>query len=885
MADASLNTPAIIYRKDYKKPDFLIKTVDLQFELAEKDTRVKARLTLQRDADAAADASLRLDGEQLDLQILEIDGLAVAEAHYQIDKDSLHIHQLPDQFELYTEVVIQPQDNASLSGLYQSSGNFCTQCEAEGFRRITYFLDRPDVMARYQTTITADKQKYPVLLSNGNKMNTQDLGDGRHQVKWIDPHPKPSYLFAVVAGDLRCHSGEFRTASGRDVRLEIWVEPQNIDFCEHALQSLKNAMLWDEQTYGREYDLDIYMIVAVNDFNMGAMENKGLNVFNAKYVLSSQTTATDQDFEDIEAVIGHEYFHNWTGNRVTCRDWFQLTLKEGLTVYRDECFTADMTSAPVKRIKDVDMLRLAQFPEDSGPMSHSIRPDSYMEMNNFYTSTVYNKGAAVIRMYETLLGKDGFRKGMDLYFQRHDGHAVTCNDFRAAMADANQVNLDQFERWYDQAGTPQIEAHGDYDAAKQRYTLTLSQTPLKADAHWQAWHIPVKIGLLDAEGNDMPLQLSNEAANSSDASLLNLTQAKQSFCFEQVKSAPIASLFRDFSAPINLNMDYDTEQLAFLMSYDSDPFNRREAGQTLAQQEILNLVTAIQQDQPLQLSKLFSDAFGKLLNDDSLDGTYRALALKLPDQRVLAQAMDVIDVDALHQAHRFMQHGLAEAHQSALLDIYRDQHDTGTYSKTADAVAKRHLKNRALSYLAHLDQVDYANIAELLQHQFKSANNMTDQQAALRCLLDREDDAFIEPLAEFYNTWQAYPLVLDKWFSVQAISSRTDSFQRVLDLSQHSDFTLKNPNRARSLLSVFSQNQVRFHQADGAAYVFYADQVLTMDAFNPQTASRLVSAFNQWKRFDTDRQHLMQAQLQRIHQHPNLSKDVYEIVNRSLNQA
>ncbi len=882
MTDLS-TTPQAILRSDYRAPDFWVDTVNLRFDLEESDTRVNARIAFKRNPDAKADAPLCLHGEQLQLEALSIDGKAVED--YQLDDNSLTINAVPDAFILESTVIIQPQDNTSLSGLYQSSGNFCSQCEAEGFRRITYFLDRPDVMAKYSTTIVADKERYPVMLSNGNRISTEDLGDGRHQVLWQDPFPKPSYLFALVAGNLKAHRGEYMTMSGRKVQLEIWVEPQNIDYCEHALVSLQKSMQWDEQTYGLEYDLDIYMIVAVSDFNMGAMENKGLNVFNAKYVLSSPETATDEDYENIEAVIGHEYFHNWTGNRVTCRDWFQLTLKEGLTVYRDECFTADMTSEAVKRIKDVDILRMAQFPEDAGPMAHPIRPESYIEMNNFYTVSVYNKGAAVIRMYETLLGKDGFRQGMDLYFQRHDGHAVTCDDFRAAMADANGADLEQFERWYDQVGTPQLHLKGEYDAENQTYTLHCQQAPKQHQEDWQPWHIPLAVGLLDAQGKDIRLQQVGHEDSAEGTMLLEMTEVTQSFSFANINQAPTPSVLRHFSAPVELSLSQDKSQLAFLLAHDSDAFNRREAGQKLAQQQILELVEAHQNGRELHIDSLYLEAFGQLLQDDSLDGAYRALALKLPKPRLVAQAMDVIDVEALHHAYHYLTTELATHYRAEMLAIYQAHHQAGKpYVYQKNDVAARQISNAMLSYLASLE--NDKELSDLVLAHYQQGNNMTDQEAALKALLQREDELYRQPLADFYQRWHHDPLVLDKWFHLQAASERQDNFERVLSLAEHPDFTLSNPNRARSLINIFaSQNLRHFHRADGQGYAFLADKVLAMDTLNPQTAARLVSAFNQWQRFDTERQALMRAQLQRIHDKKGLSKDVFEIVSRNLQSS
>lgn len=882
--NASQVPPQPIYRKNYRQPDYWIRTVDLAFELGDKVTTVRSRLTLQNNAAVnSGGRPLVLNGERLKLKSIQLDGRPLEKSEYRVESELLFISSVPTgEFVLETVVEIKPQENTELTGLYQSSGNFCTQCEAEGFRRITYFLDRPDVMAKFTTTITADKTKYPVLLSNGNRVATGELDGNKHWVRWEDPFLKPCYLFALVAGNLLCHAGEFTTRSGRTVRLEILVEPQNIDKCEHALKSLQRSMAWDEQTFGLEYDLDIYMIVAVNDFNMGAMENKGLNVFNSKFVLCSPETATDDDYEAIESVIGHEYFHNWTGNRVTCRDWFQLTLKEGLTVYRDQCFTADMTSAMVKRIKDVKLLRTSQFAEDQGPMAHPIRPESYIEMNNFYTSTVYNKGAEVIRLYEMLLGKDGFRRGMDLYFQRHDGQAVTCDDFRAAMADANHVDLSQFERWYLQAGTPLITAHGEYSAEQRSYILTLNQQipNVAGQTNPAPQHIPVVMGLVGENGQDLPLQLAGETAAVGTTRTLELRQNQQQFHFINVDSRPIPSLFRGFSAPIRLKTSQSREDLAFLMAHDSDGFNRWEAGQTLAQQLLLDLANDWASGRELKLDPLFIQSFGKLVEDKQLDSALKAFALNLPDEQVLGQQLELIDVDALHEARDFVIRMLARLFRKQLLDIYQEHHSTASYSNDAKAINSRRLKNTVLQYLVALNEPE---INTLIFEQFNTANNMTDQFAALLCLVETESKEKELALQAFYERWHHDPLVLDKWFAAQAASSSPKTLDRVIRLTKHADFTLKNPNRLRALIATFSmRNQVRFHSNNGGGYRLLADIVLELDQINPQVASRMVSAFNQWRRFDKMRRNLMEAQLNAIVSHPKLSKDVYEIVSKSL---
>ncbi len=877
-----------VFRNEYRQPDFQIDSVELHFELGEEETLVRSCLSMRRSKSLAGEIpALVMVGEDLSLHWVKLDGRQLTDKDYGVEGGELTIPKVPERFTLEIEVQIKPQENLALSGLYKTSGNFCTQCEAMGFRRITYFLDRPDVMSLYRTIIDADPERYPVLLSNGNRVETYELKDGRHRVVWEDPIPKPCYLFALVAGQLVSHCGEFTTMSGRTVQLEIWVESQNIDRCEHALESLKKSMKWDEEKFGREYDLDIYMIVAVNDFNMGAMENKGLNVFNSKYVLALPETATDDDYEGIEAVIAHEYFHNWTGNRVTCRDWFQLTLKEGLTVFRDEQFTADMTSKAVKRIDDVRILRLAQFPEDDGPMAHPIRPESYISMDNFYTATVYNKGAEVIRMYHTLLGEDGFRKGMDLYFERHDGHAVTCDDFRAAMADANQVNLDQFERWYLQAGTPVLDVETSYDASQKTFELSLKQSYSgnAAGTPRDPLHMPVGFGLLGSNGKDLPIRLEGEPADQVRAThVLELRESEQRFRFADVQLPegidPVPSVLRNFSAPVKVVMKRSKEELAFAMANDADAFNRWDAGQTLAQQVILGLADDVAADRKLSLDELFADAFGKILKDETLDGSLKSLALTLPPERQLAQERDVIDVDELFTAREFLKKGLAHRHGQRLREIYDSCRQRGAYRNDAASVSARRLQNTILGYL--IMPADKA-AREVAVHQFQHSDNMTDSQAALACLVNLEGPECEEALEAFYQRWQQDPLVLDKWFSTQALCKGPSALDKVLKLSEHPDFSLKNPNRVRSLLGTFcAGNQVRFHDKNGGGYDFLSGMVIALDAMNPQVAARMVSIFNQWRRFDQGRQELMRVQLEAIASQADLSKDVAEIVTRAL---
>ncbi|MBE2294710.1 MAG: aminopeptidase N [Phycisphaerales bacterium] len=877
------NTHKTTYLKDYTPPAYHLPTVDLHFDLGEEFTTVRSRLRLERADTTAADTPLVLDGQQLELIALEMDGAPLAADRYQVEDDYLTLLHPPASFELTVVTRIRPQDNASLEGLYQSSGNFCTQCEAEGFRKITYFLDRPDVMVVFTTTLVADKARYPVLLSNGNPVDSGELDGGRHWATWHDPFPKPCYLFALVAGNLRHLEDTFRTRSGRVVTLRIYVEPENIDQCEHAMYSLKQAMAWDERRFRLEYDLDLYQIVAVGDFNMGAMENKGLNVFNTKYVLAKPETATDADYQGILGVIGHEYFHNWTGNRVTCRDWFQLSLKEGLTVFRDQEFSSDLGSRGVKRIEDVRILRTSQFSQDAGPMAHPVRPDSYIEINNFYTVTVYNKGAEVIRMIETLLGRDGFQRGMDLYFQRHDGQAVTCDDFVAAMADANDADLSQFKRWYHQAGTPELTVHDDYDAATHTYTLSVRQScpPTPGQPDKEPFHIPLAMGLLDATGCDLPLQLQGEDAAQGTSRVLELREPEHIFRFVNVPARPVPSLLRGFSAPVKLNSAESDADLRFRLAYDHDDFNRWDAGQSLAVRIILGLIADRRQGRSWALPESFSDAFGEAL-ESGVDSALLAQVLTLPSEIYLAEQMDVIDVDGIHDARLFVQQTLAQRLREALLARYQTLHSSERdgYRADAAAIGRRALKNVCLEYLMRLDE---ANLLDLCLEQFQTAGNMSDQLGALVSLANHDGPERSAALTAFYERWRGEALVVDKWLTLQATSYLPDTLNLVKTLMGHEAFSLKNPNKVRALIGAFCQsNPVHFHAVDGSGYTFLADQILALNAFNSQIAARQVAAFTRWRKFDPIRQQGMQDQLERILEAPKLSPDVYEIVAKSL---
>lgn len=866
-------SPRTIKLADYTVPDFLIHTVDLHFDLRDGDTRVTAMLDMHRNPGSDdQQAVLQLDGAQLKLLELAIDGVALPPSGYETDEEGLRIFELPETFTLRTVVSIHPENNTALEGLYQSSGNYCTQCEAHGFRKITYYLDRPDVMAVFTTTIEADQQRFPVLLSNGNPVEQGLAEQGRHWAKWLDPHKKPSYLFALVAGDLTLTEGSYTTASGRDVALHIYTEKHNADKTDHAVRSLQRAMQWDEETFGLEYDLDIYMIVAVDDFNMGAMENKGLNVFNSKFVLARPDTATDTDYVNIEAVIAHEYFHNWTGNRVTCRDWFQLSLKEGLTVFRDQSFTADMTSAAVKRIDDVRALRTHQFAEDAGPMAHPVRPASYIEINNFYTLTVYEKGAEVVRLYQTLLGKKGFRRGMDLYFHRHDGQAVTTDDFRKAMADANGVDLSQLQRWYEQAGTPEVSVTEQWNQDSGQYSLTFNQScPPTPESDTKApYLIPVKLKLMH----------QTQPGDSPEEQMVQLTKTEQRFDFEGFSTKPVPSMLREFSAPVKLSFDYSDEQLAFLMAHDDDSFNRWDAGQTLAERVLLGRVEALQASRALQRHAFLNDAVAKMLSQSGVDAGLLAEALSLPAEGYLAQKMAEVDPDAIHRAREGLIRDLAEECADRWQTLYQHNQGDDEYRLDALNLGRRRLKNLALQYVV-AGQPE-AGLALAMQ-QFEQASNMTDSMGALIALARQDSPQRQQALQQFHDRWQHNSLVMDKWFTLQATMPDQDILQRVKELMRHPLFSMKNPNKVRAVISAFAQaNPVGFHREDGSGYQFVADCIIELDPLNPQIASRLSKAFTSWRRYDEDRQQKMRIELERILAHQGLSKDVFEVVERSL---
>jgi aminopeptidase N len=866
----------VIYRKDYQQPNFWVKSVSLGFMIEPDFTLVKSKIYFYHNTDTTSH-TLELNGVDLELLKISVNGQVLTADEYQLDSETLTIKNIPDSCELQVENKIYPSANKALEGLYQSGDFFLTQCEAEGFRKITFYPDRPDVMATFDVTLVANKEKYPVLLSNGNLVGSGELKNGKHYARWSDPHPKPCYLFAVVAGNLKFIEESYLTSEGNNVKLRIYVEEENLNSCQYAMDSLVRSMKWDEQRFGLAYDLSQYNVVATNDFNMGAMENKGLNIFNSKYVLARPETATDSDFIGVEAVIGHEYFHNWTGNRVTCQDWFQLSLKEGLTVFRDQEFTSDMQSRAVKRIEDVRMLKAFQFAEDAGPMSHPIRPDSFIEINNFYTLTVYEKGAEVVRMYHTLLGEDGFRKGMDLYFQRHDGQAVTCDDFRKAMADANDTNLDQFELWYSQNGTPKVKVKEKFNDKKGTYTLKFKQ---KAPANvskkdYKSMHIPIKLALFDYAGNQISLD-----ADGNTEIVYELTEKKQEITFDNISAKPIVSLFRGYSAPVNVSFKRENSELLQLMKYDSDSFNRWNATQIMSNQVIMDAYDALCQNKDVSCPDYFIQAMAYILNGADTDPALMAEALALPVLKTLMVPMQDIQVDLLHQAREFIKKSVANALEVEFLSVYNQNFVEGDYKVESADIAHRSLKNTCLSYLMCTDNPD---IKRLCKQQYQQANNMTDAIIALTLYVHNNAENYHDLLAEFFEKWQDNALVMDKWFIIQATSPVFGTLDNVLELMNHSAFNIENPNKVRSLIGAFSSNNLlHFHQESGKGYAYLADQVIALNKINPQIASRMVSIFNTWEKFDKPRRELIQEQLKRIHTSENLSPDVFEIVDKAL---
>jgi aminopeptidase N len=872
-------------RVDYRPPAFVVDDVTLEFDLDADATDVTATFAFRRNPaalDADRRAPLVLDGEQQENVRVTLDGSSVAAGRIALTASTLTLDGAPAAGTLTVRSTIAPSRNVALEGLYVSSGIFCTQCEPEGFRRITYFPDRPDVLARYEVTLRADRDRYPQLLSNGNLHAAGELDARRHFATWRDPFPKPTYLFALVAGDLAVLDDSFVTASGRRVALRIFSTPANLPRCRHAMDALKRAMRWDEGRFGREYDLDTFMIFCADDFNFGAMENKGLNIFNSRLLLADPAMATDADFNAIESVVAHEYFHNWTGNRVTCRDWFQLSLKEGLTVFRDQEFSSDQGSRAIERIAAVEYLRREQFAEDAGPMMHAVRPEEYQEINNFYTATVYEKGAELIRMQHMLLGPERFRRGMDLYFERHDGQAVTCDEFVQSMQDASGVNLTQFHDWYSQTGTPVVTARGSYDVEARTYALDLEQDMVRAHGSRRnrPLHIPIAVGLLGPDGTDMPLRLAGEPAPGPTTRVLELTSAIQRFEFVDVAAAPVPSLLRQFSAPVKLVCDYGDDALALLASRDSDAVNRWDATQRLLVNAILQLAQAHRQRLPLELSPLLVRVVADALTDESVDPALRSMALDLPDAAYVAALEQVIDPDGIVIAISHIERALASALHESFEAAYVRHRPRVAYSWTPAQAGARSLANRCLRYLGALDD---DRVHELARAQFDAADNMTDSVAVLAALRDSWSAARDDVYSRFERQWRDEPLVLDKWFALQAHSAREDTLAAVRKLIAHPRFNARNPNRVRSLVGGFAlRNFARFNAPDGSGYAFAAEQVRALDATNPQLAATIAGAFNLWKRYAEPRRTQMQRSLRRIARTHRLSPDVGEIVTRTL---
>lgn len=867
-----------IYLKDYKSPTFSMSSVQLDFNLNEDFCRVVAKSEMKQ---LEAGAPLHLNGEDLKLVGVKINGKALSTSEYQITAEEMIIPNVPTIFTLEIETELEPQNNTSLEGLYKSNGIFCTQCEAQGFRKITYFLDRPDVMTSYSVTIEADKAKYPVLLSNGDRIKIEDLGNGRHKAYWKDPHKKPCYLFALVAGDLGVIRDTFTTKSGRQVNLEVYAAHGKQERCWHAMDSLKKSMKWDEDTFGLEYDLNDYMIVAIDDFNAGAMENKGLNIFNSRLVLADSNSATDVDFHSIESVVAHEYFHNWTGNRVTLRDWFQLSLKEGLTVFRDQEFSADMTDRGVQRIDDVDGLRTGQFAEDAGPNAHPVRPESCMAVDNFFTMTIYEKGSEVIRMMQTIVGRKGFRKGMDEYFKRHDGMAVTTDDFASAIADPNGKDFSQFKRWYHQAGTPVVHVQEHYDSSKGEYHLTLEQNcpPTPNQPTKEPFHIPLMMGLLDKSGNELPLHCEKIQVNSDGQHVVELKESKDTFVFKGLKERPVLSLLREFSAPINLKWNASEDDLYFLMEKDTDSFNRREMAQKISMGLLQKLIAKARAGQTLEVDGRYIKALSAIIRDESMDPGFKAKMLQLPSHAILAQEEKVLDAEAFHSARTALRTAIAKENRSHLLDIYRKFHGVEPKSRDTKVFGHRSLKNQALAFLSELQDPE---ILDIVNKQYWDAQNMTDRMTAMMILADTESAHREKVLNHFCEQWQNDSVVINKWFTAQATASRKQTLEDVKALTKHPAFNITNPNNVYSLLRAFGANIVRFHDPNTDAYEFYADRILEVDAKNPQVAARLCAAFNFVQKLDPVMKEKALTQIKRMVAVETLSKNSRELLQSAL---
>ncbi|HCG77715.1 MAG TPA: aminopeptidase N [Oceanospirillales bacterium] len=865
--------PKAIQLADYQAPAYEVTDTHLKFELNDGYTQVHSVLTLKQVGDGN---ELVLNGQDLELLSIRLDGNELTTDDYVVGDETLTLSGLGASHTLEISTQIYPEKNTALEGLYRSGGMYCTQCEAEGFRRITYYPDRPDVMSVFTTEIIADAEQFPVLLSNGNPVS-EKTEDGKKHVVWHDPHKKPAYLFALVAGDLQVRDDHFTTCSGREVLLRIFVEPQNVDKTEYALDALKRSMRWDEEVYGREYDLDIFMIVAVDDFNMGAMENKGLNIFNSSCVLANPATATDAAYQRIEAIVAHEYFHNWSGNRVTCRDWFQLSLKEGFTVFRDACFSADMNSPTVKRIEDASMLRTVQFAEDGGPMAHPVQPDSYIEISNFYTVTIYEKGAEIVRMLHKILGAEGFRKGSDLYFERHDGQAVTINDFVQAMEDANGVDFSQFRLWYKQSGTPVVEVLTQYDHAAERLTINLRQsTPdTPGQTNKKPLWIPVQLGFIAHSGEDMEIRPDKADSWTEESQVLHFREAEQTFSFGGVIEEPVVSLFRDFSAPVRINYQHSQSALRFMLQHDSDGFNRWDAGQQL----MLHWIELAEKGR-FKLVKEDIDALHSVISDESLDPAMVAYLMALPSEAYIAETRKSYDPVAIHNGREQVLSEVAEALNEDFKACYERLNVPAEYQPAPADMARRSLKNLALSYWARAS----SDGIEAAKAQFNSADNMTDQMAALRVLVTCGDEAEAqEALNAFYEQWKHDSLVVNQWLAVQCGSSRLGSPEHIEKMLEHEAFDWRNPNKVRSVIGAFANQALcHFHSENGRGYRLLADAVIRLNASNPQIASRLLTPLTRWKRLVPSQSHLMKAELQRIMDSGSLSKDVYEVVSKSL---
>lgn len=875
------------FLKDYRPPSFFITNVDLCFKLGEDITQVKSRLTLSRNlAVENKHNPLVLQGEHIECVLIKLNGHHLPAQEYQLSPSELIIFKVPDDFQLEIETKIKPKENTALSGLYVSRGIFCTQCEAEGFRRITYFLDRPDVLTRFTTTLIADKRKYPILLSNGNKIAQEDLANNYHSVTWEDPFKKPSYLFALVAGDLECLEDSFITQSQRKISLQIFSEKDEKEKCHHAMDSLKKAMRWDEQTYGREYDLAIFMIAVIDDFNMGAMENKGLNIFNAQTILADPNTATDMDYATITKVVGHEYFHNWTGNRITCRDWFQLSLKEGLTVFREQEFSESLSDAAIERIQSVKQLRAMQFAEDAGPLAHPVQPDSYIEINNFYTMTIYEKGAEVIRMMKVLVGKELFRRGMDDYFSRYDGQAVTIEDFVKSIENGSGYDLQQFRRWYKQSGTPELWIDTNYSAEAKTFDLILKQTcpstPGQTDK--KPFYIPLAMALFNQQGQALSLQMLGEPKPSAGAQrVLRFKESEQTFRFINVDSKPIPSLLRNFSAPVKLKVNYTDEDLAFLMKYDTDGFNRWDAAQQLINRIVLGRIVASSSKPATTEAKanLLIKVYQHLLRDNKqIDPALLAELLNLPSEAAFAEQMAIIDIDGIHRERECLRLQLASALQHDLLSTYQTNQKITPYHFDFKSAAQRRLVNICLSYLMCLHD---PMIDEICVKHYQTADNMTNSIHALGEIVNHNLPQREQFLTEFYEKWSNNSLVICKWLAIQARAVLPNTLHQVKELLKHPAFDWKNPNKIRSLIGVFcTENRVQFHDRSGAGYVFLTEQIEYLDKLNPQIAARLLRPFTLWHRLDKQRQQLIREQLETLVKIPDLSADVYEIVSKSL---